>query len=44
MHAEFLQDDCDNIWFTYARSIHFRRMARNRGNEMLAMYMNQNQK
>jgi hypothetical protein len=29
MHAEFLQDDCDNIWFTYARSIHFRRMARN---------------
>jgi len=24
MHAEFLQDECNNIWFTYAKNIHFR--------------------
>ena len=26
MQAEFVRDDCDNIWFTYANRIHYRRI------------------
>lgn len=27
MRAEFLRDDCDNVWFVFARKIHYRRLA-----------------
>ena len=26
MQAEFVRDDCDNVWFTYANRIHYRRI------------------
>lgn len=25
MSAEFVRDDCDNVWFTYANKIQYRR-------------------
>lgn len=28
MHAEFQRDDCNNIWFTFANKVHFRRLNR----------------
>ena len=27
MQAEFIRDDCDNVWFSYARKIQYRRCA-----------------
>ena len=35
MHAEFLRDEQNNIWFTYAKKIHFRRLVKNKAKEML---------
>jgi len=28
MHAEFIRDDCDNVWFVYANKITYRRMVK----------------
>ena len=41
MQAEFLRDECNNIWFTFARKIHFRRMQKTRGKEYLDAFNEQ---
>jgi hypothetical protein len=40
MHAEFQRDDCNNVWFTYANKVHFRRLNRSQANEILNSYIN----
>jgi|688.fasta_scaffold259604_2 hypothetical protein len=41
MQAEFLRDECNNIWFTYAKKIHFRRMKKSKGKDYLDAFSEQ---